>query len=105
MTHKLSNNRKHSAGRVAVQAAPKSPVATFTLRQHLKCIYCGESQGHPAKDVIPFVPNFFGPLRKEYQTGVNDCQCNACDQTFYVRKVDDMVAAANLPVHLYNYAK
>ena len=61
--------------------------------------------GAPRQGCYSVCTEFFGPLRKEYQTGVNDCQCNACDQTFYVRKVDDMVAAANLPVHLYNYAK
>lgn len=78
----------------------------FTLRQHLKCIYCGESQGYPAKDAIPFVPNLFGPLKKEYQTGVNDCQCNACDQVFYVRKFDDnKIVAGNLPIPLYSYTK
>lgn len=77
----------------------------FTLRQHIKCIYCGESQGYPAKDSIPFVPNLFGRMPKEYQTGVKDCQCNSCDQVFYVRKVDgNKIVAGNSPFPLYRYA-
>lgn len=75
----------------------------FKKEQDLSCIYCNEEQYIKAIDTIAYVPNFSGLNPPQHQEGIEDYQCNCCDQVFFVTYSEKTqeVTAANLPSKLY----